>query len=264
MEIAGEWNPEALQKHAAVYPDKQQSERLSALRVANGNTEEAVNLLLDVSEPDQIYTPSSPADAYSLISPYDEPVHVILKNFATSAINSEHDLWVDVKRDEIWCICLGFYKTAMKHPERLVKNLSVRFVGSGEMGSDAGALRNEFFSLCCDEAVFEGELGLIPRRGIGRKDVHFEVVGALIAHSVLQGGPGFPFLAEWVIDYLLGDNPSNLPISKEYICRSEVTATLLELLEELDKVQTPEELHYVLEIHAKHDSFWEVINASEW
>ncbi len=69
----------------------------------------------------------------------------------------------------------------MKHPERLVKNLSVRFVGSDEMGIDAGALRNEFFSLCCDEAVkrlFVEGLGLIHPRGIVRRGVNFKVVGA--------------------------------------------------------------------------------------
>ena len=53
MEIAGEWNPEALQKLADVYPDKQQSELLSALRVANGNTEEAVNLTKFIHHPHQ-------------------------------------------------------------------------------------------------------------------------------------------------------------------------------------------------------------------
>ena len=174
---------------------------------------------------------------------------------------------MDVVRDDVWCICLGFYKLALKHQERLAKNLSVKFIGSGEMGIDAGALRNEFFSLCCDEAVkrlFEGDLGLIPRRGIGRKGMQFEVVGALIAHSVLQGGPGFPFLAEWVVSYILGENPSNLTISKEYITLSELTSTLLELVDKLDNAQTPEELHHVLEVHEKHNSFWEVINSSEW
>ena len=95
--------------------------------------------------------------------------------------------------------------------------------------------------------LFAGDLALIPRRGIGRKGVQFEVVGALIAHLVLQGGPGFPFLAEWVVSYLLGKNPSNLVISRDYITLSEVTSTLLELIDELDKAQTPEKLHHVLE-----------------
>ena len=105
---------------------------------------------------------------------------------------------------------------------------------------------------------------LIPKRGIRSKSIQFDLVGGMIAHSVLQGGPAFPFLAEWVVDYLLDEDPSNLIISKEYISRSEVTSTFLKLIEELDKAQMPEALNYVLEVHVKHNSFWEVINASEW
>ena len=272
----GEENPEetssdAMKKLADIYPDKSQSELHSALTITNGNAEEAVHLLLDVEDTKPNDIPSSSTTSTDngllLITSYDEPVHVILMNFASNAIDADNDIWVDVNRDDVWCICLGFYKTALKHPERLAKNLCVKFVGSGEMGIDVGALRNEFFSLCLDEAIkrlFEGDLALIPRRGIGSKGIQFEVVGAMIAHSVSQGGPGFPFLAEWVVHYLLGEDPSNLIISKEYISQSEVTSTPLELIEKLDKVQTPEALNYVLEVHVKHNSFWEVINASEW
>jgi hypothetical protein len=60
--------------------------------------------------------------------------------------------------------------------------------------------------LCFDEVIkrlFEGDEALIPRRGIGCKSIQFEVVGQLIVHSVLEGGPGFPFFANWVVDYIL-------------------------------------------------------------
>ena len=52
----------------------------------------------------------------------------------------------------MWQTCLSFYKVALKHPERLKNNLFVKFVGNGEQGIDAGALRYAFFSLCLDEA----------------------------------------------------------------------------------------------------------------
>ena len=159
----------------------------------------------------------------------------------------------------------GFVQDSIEASRETCKKLSVKFVGSGEMGIDVGALRNEFFSLCLDEAVkrlFEGDVVLIPKRGIRSKSIQFDLVGGMIAHSVLQGGPAFPFLAEWVVDYLLDEDPSNLIIFKEYISRSEVTSTFLKLIEELDKAQMPEALNYVLEVHVKHNSFWEVINAS--
>ena len=143
----------------------------------------------------------------------------------------------------------------------------MKFIGSGELGIDAGALRNEFFSLCFEEVVkrlFEGGTALIPRRGIGSKSIQFEVVGELIVHSVLQGGPGFPLLAKWVVNYILGEEPSTLPISKEFITLSEMTSTLLELIGELDEAESQQKLHYILETHPKSASFWEVINSSEW
>ena len=105
---------------------------------------------------------------------------------------------------------------------------------------------------------------MIPRRGIGSKSIKFEVVGELIVHSVLQGGPGFPLLAKWVFNYILGEEPSTLPISKEFITLSEMTSTLLELIGELDEAESQEKLHYILETHPKSASFWEVINSSEW
>ena len=66
---------------------------------------------------------------------------------------------------------MGFYKAAIKHPDRLKRNLCVKFVDSGELSIDTGPLRNEFFSLCFEEVVkrlSKGDTALIPRRGIGR------------------------------------------------------------------------------------------------
>ena len=72
------------------------------------------------------------------------------------------------------------------------------------------------------------------------------------------------FTLHWVVDYILGGDPSNLPISKEYITLSEMTSTLLYLIKELDEAKTEEALHGVLETRPKSAAFWEVINTSEW
>jgi hypothetical protein len=76
-----------------------------------------------------------------LISSQNESSDTILQNFANNTIDANDDLWLDVQRDDLWCICLAFYKLAMKHTERLKKNLCVKFLGFGELGIDAGALR---------------------------------------------------------------------------------------------------------------------------
>ena len=80
-----ETSTEALKILADVYPDKPMSELASALRVTNGNTEEAVNLLLDVSDPNQNDTPSSSLDAADpLTFPTSEQVELTLKSFAAN------------------------------------------------------------------------------------------------------------------------------------------------------------------------------------
>ena len=154
--------------------------------------------------------------------------------------------------------CLGFYKVAIKHPERVRNNFCVQCVETGEKGIDGGALRAEFFSICLKESkerLFEGGKELSPRRGIGSKSIQFELVGALIDQSVLQCGPGFPVLAEWVIDYIIDQDTSTLMISRDYTVKSESTATLLELLEKLDAVESKMAFDRLLEEDPNHESF---------
>ena len=54
----------------------------------------------------------------------------------------------------------SFYKGAISKPQKLRRPLVVNFVNTGEIGSDAGALRKEFFEDAIREVndrLFEGE-----------------------------------------------------------------------------------------------------------
>ena len=265
-----------LQYLSEVCPDKSDSQLVVALESSDGDMQEAIHLLLDGDQSNHIDpgnllqhsgTSGAGESSMELVVPANEPVDVILKSHIKEVINDENDTSLDVSRDDVWHACLGFYKVAIKHPERLRNNFYVQFVETGEKGIDGGALKVEFFSICLKEAkerLFEGDKELIPRRGIGSKSIQFEVVGALIAHSVLQCGPGFPVLAEWVIDYLIEQDTNTLMISKDYIVKSESTATLIELIEKLDVVESKVALDALLEEDPNHESFWQVINSTEW
>ena len=156
-------------------------------------------------------------------------IQKVLKSHAERIIDSYNDEKLQVERDDIWRSCLAFYKMGLKDDGRLKKNLFVEFIGSGEHGIDCGALKLEFFNLCMKEVrlrLFEGDPSkLIPRRGIGSKGIQFDIAGALIAHSVLQGGPGFPYLAEWFAEQLLEDAPSHTVclFSKDDIPKNSMT-----------------------------------------
>ena len=249
---------------------------MAALETANGDVNEAAQYLLgeqteQISGTDHDEFPSlSIADIESGQNKDELTIQQVLKNHADRIIDSYDDQKLQVERDDIWRSCLAFYKMGLKDHNRLKKNLFVEFIGSGEHGIDGGALKFEFFNICMEEArlrLFEGDPSkLIPRRGIGSKGIQFEIAGALIAHSVLQGGPGFPYLAEWFADQLLeGDNSNTVClISKDDIPKNAMTEKLLDFVEKLDSAVNQQTIDEILENDPQKEAFWEVINASEW
>lgn len=150
-----------LQYLSEVCPDKSDSQLVLALESSDGNMQEAIHLLLDDDQSNHVdlgnplqHSSTGVAGEKSdeLEVPANEPVDVILKSHIKEVVNEENDTSLDVERDDVWRACLGFYKVAIKHPERLRNNFYVQFVETGEKGIDGGALRVEFFSMCLKEA----------------------------------------------------------------------------------------------------------------
>ena len=257
-------------------PNKSSDDVMAALETANGNINEAAQYLLG-EQPEQIFStdhmefsPFSTADSAFFETGQEVSIQKVLKNHAEKVIDTCNDQKLEVEREEIWRSCLAFYKMGLKDTDRLKKNLFVEFIGSGEQGIDCGALKLEFFNLCMEEArlrLFEGDPNkLIPRRGIGSKGIQFEIAGALIAHSVLQGGPGFPYLAEWFVDLLFEDETSNTVclISKDDIPKNAMTEKLFNFVEKLDSSINQQAIDEILDNDPQKEAFWEIINASEW
>ena len=89
-------------------------------------------------------------------------------------------------------------------PEELKYELRVDFINEDRI--DAGALRREFFELLLKQLIanmFEGhENRRIPKKDSSLEQM-FHTAGIIIAHSILQGGPGFPCLCPAAYHYLL-------------------------------------------------------------
>ena len=89
-------------------------------------------------------------------------------------------------------------------PEELKYELRVDFINEDRI--DAGALRREFFELLLKQLIADMFEGLENRR-IPKKDSSleqmFHTAGIIIAHSILQGGPGLPCLCPAAYHYLL-------------------------------------------------------------
>ena len=106
-----------------------------------------------------------------------------------------------------------------------------------------GALRNDFFEqilTTVNKAYFEGSPDhRLPKKEWGLEH-NLEMAGTMIAHSITQGGPGFPMLCPAVFKYMLtldreaaitalpmaSDIPLNLSTADLLSLLSEVTAKL--------------------------------------
>ncbi len=90
----------------------------------------------------------------------------------------------------------------------------------------------------------------------------------MIAHSVMQGGPSFPFFASWVYDYLIEGGETESVLDKillSNITKGPSTAVLLQFVKSLDQAETDQDVNNIL-----HDSTlfavssWPQINISKW
>lgn len=150
---------------------------------------------------------------------------------------SEYKLAVDRSTtDALWHSVVCFYKGAKVKPKKLHHELVVEFAATGEVGVDSGALRKEFFEDAitqADQRLFEGE----PTRRIVKKDwgleLMYEVTGMLVAHSVLQEGPGIPCLSPCMYEYILKGEVDDCYPVKEDIPLNLSTHELITFVEEV-------------------------------
>lgn len=150
---------------------------------------------------------------------------------------SEYSLLVDrSSKEHFWMAVLSFYKGALRRSEKVKMCLAVTFVNSGEEGSDAGALRKEFFEDSLREVnarLLEGEDTMrIPKKDVSL-EIMFEVAGVMFAHSILQEGPALPCLSSTVFEYLAHGDISRCYPVKENIPLNITTHELITTIEEV-------------------------------
>jgi hypothetical protein len=117
---------------------------------------------------------------------------------------SEYHLNIDRSSQDIfWSSIISFYKGAISKPQKLYKSFVVSFTNTGEVGSDSGALKKEFFEdalALVAVKLFEGEnTNKIPKKDFSL-EISFKGAGMLVAHSILNSGPGFPCLSHAVMN----------------------------------------------------------------
>ena len=151
--------------------------------------------------------------------------------------SSEYILSINRSTPEhFWLGVTSFYKGAIARPQKLKRLLVVNFIDSGELGSDAGALRKEFFEDALQQVngqLFEGE----DDRRVSKKDIGlellFEVARMVVGHSILQDGPALPCLSAAVFDYLTHCDANLCYPTKDDIPLNISTHQLITLIEEV-------------------------------
>ena len=170
----------------------------------------------------------------------------ILKRHSEKVID-QSDENIVVARSCIYHKAKIFYKSAINNPNELKKSITIVF--PGEEGADVGALRNEFLIETLrniGNELFEGQNErLVPKSHWGCES-NFQLVGAIIAHSVLQSGPAFPCIHPAIYARIAGKyselSVDELPNVDDIPCH----AGTLDLLEFIDKVCQYEKLHKAL------------------
>ena len=130
----------------------------------------------------------------------------ILKAHATKVIDFSRTCHLEADRtskEALWLSAVDFYKSCSLNPEKLAREFMIRFVG--EAGADSGSLKLEFFEDVIREAnlnLLEGEDDCrIIKKDWGMESL-YEMMGTLVAHSLLLNGPGLKCLSPTVYDYL--------------------------------------------------------------
>ena len=109
------------------------------------------------------------------------------------------------------------------------------FISTGEI-ADSGALRREFFEDILQEAndrLLEGE----NDRRVIKKDWElefmYEVMGVMVAHSIIQEGPGLPCFSLCLYHYFVNKDCNDCYPEKADIPLNICTHQLITLIEEV-------------------------------
>ena len=123
-----------------------------------------------------------------------------------SGVNRSSESHISVRRHHIWKDSLCMFARPSFDAQ---KQIHVSFVG--EEAVDVGGPRREYWrllmkSIANSSALFDGpeECKVIAHNFTAQQQRHFYFAGVMISCCVLQGGPGFPFLAPSIYSYISG------------------------------------------------------------
>ena len=184
----------------AIFPHMSEYDAGCAL-VHYGSVDRAADALTS-NEPNQLIQDSSP-----VISIEDKPssAPAILTELRKQMKHPPHKLWID--KEDLLSDAICYYKDADFDPRTRIRKCSDLQVALDTGGALRQFYSDVFVALSQNSRgmkLFQGE----PKRRLPLfKSEHvmsdiFELFGKMIAHSLVQDGPGFPYLAPVVYSYI--------------------------------------------------------------
>jgi hypothetical protein len=150
------------------------------------------------------------ADVVVVSDEEDHTLQSLLTCHAKKFIDTSASIRLEVDRssqEKLWLAVVAFYKNCVSKPEKLTKELIIEF--TAERGADSGSLRKEFF----EDAIKAANMNLLEgeddRRVLKKEwgsECMYEMMGGLVAHSLLQNGPALSCLSPALYEFLTGQN----------------------------------------------------------
>lgn len=130
--------------------------------------------------------------------------HILIEQYP--ALDDDDDItFLSVRRSHLWHDSVAQFTKLSFDPKK-----TIRVIFHGEEAVDGGGPCREFFRLLCSEirersglftskdrvVNFSTNISLIVKQ-------QFRLAGVMIATSIVNGGPGFPFLPKCIYDYIV-------------------------------------------------------------
>lgn len=168
-----------------IFPDVP-ADTLNELLNSNSDINEAANAIADFNN--------------NTSTPEEERNDNSAPNITTNPSRSRHTLAVN--EDTLFEDCFSYYKNPNFDPETPIR---IKF--ENQPGIDAGGLTRQFFMLVSHQIIdklFEGNAGnMLPKTSANTiLSEIYVAVGKVIAHSIVHGCQGLPFLSPAVYNYI--------------------------------------------------------------
>ena len=142
-----------------------------------------------------------------------------------SNLREQVEIWAEklkVDEDDVVSDVLHYYKNPNFDPKK-----GLRFCIKGKIAIDSGGVLRQIYTDVFI-ALAESKYGLVLFKGDATRKVPvfsnshvltgiFEIIGRLIAHSLIQGGPGFPYLAPIIYSYLSSGDLQTAVLKASYM-----------------------------------------------